>query len=102
MIERIEKIENELKVIRNYFESTMQFIESEKEKTEALALMNSTIGALFGHVKDFDKKIIELEDSYVLLSKNKALHFQIIESQGRTIKTLIETLESHQKILNTI
>lgn len=91
-----------MNIIRYNFEFTKQYIESEKEKTEAMVLMNRTIETLFSHVKELDKKIIDLEDSFVSISKGKALHFQLIELQGVSIKNLRETVENHQKILNSL
>lgn len=94
MLDRIEKIEEELNVIRYNFEFTKQFIESDKEKTEAMQLFTNT---MLEFMKDTNEKILDLQDSFVLISKNNALHLQLIESQGSTINTLIKTIETLTK-----
>lgn len=90
MIERIEKIEDELNIAKYKFELLEQFFKSNAEKTEALTMLTDTLKEF---MLDTDSKIKDLQDSFVLQSKNRELMNQLIESQGRTIKTIIETLE---------
>jgi CHAD domain-containing protein len=89
MIERIEKIEEELNVIRYYFEFAKQYIENEKEKLDAMTIANE---AMINFVKDTNEKIIDLQDVYVTSSNLNALTRQQIEIMSNTIKSLIETV----------
>lgn len=94
MIERVEKIEDELNIVKYKFELLEQFFKSDTEKTESLKLL---IDAMKNFMQDTDKKIKDLEDAFILQSKNRELMNKLIESQGKTIKTIIETLEIMNK-----
>jgi uncharacterized protein YoxC len=102
MTERIEKLEKEIEVIRYAYEQNKLFLESKKDQTDVMGLMNSTLETLFSHVKELNEKIIDLEDSFVLLSKNSTLYLKSIESQSRSLKILTEAIEKHQQKLNSL
>ncbi|OHT44471.1 hypothetical protein [Flavobacterium tructae] len=94
MIERIEKLEEELKVIRYAYEQNTLFLENDSKNMEELILFNQTI---LEFMKETDERIKSLQDAFVISTTNTELHFNLIESQGRTIKTILETLQIMQK-----
>lgn len=90
LIERIEKIEDLLNIMKYNFEFTQKFAQSTKEVNEEFkTLMDSTTE----YIKDVNNQIIDLQDSFVVLSKNLDIQRQLTESQGRSIKYLTQTIE---------
>ncbi len=70
MEKRIERIEKELEVMRKTFKQTQAFIKSDAEKTTALTLFTKTI---LQFMKDTNASIRDLQNSYVVMSKNNKL-----------------------------
>ena len=89
MVERIEKIEDDMNIVKYKLELLEQFFKSDSEKTEALSIFTNSVKEF---IVQTDDRIKDLQDSFVTLSKNRELMNQIIESQGRTIKTIVEMI----------
>ncbi|UMY65037.1 MULTISPECIES: hypothetical protein [unclassified Flavobacterium] len=89
MIERIEKIENELNVAQYKFELLEQFFKSDTDKTESLILLSNTIND-FMH--ETDRQIKDLKEAFALQSKYSQNLNEIIESHSRSLKTILEIL----------
>jgi len=94
MIERIEKLEEALKVVLYAYEQNQLFIES---NTTTMDSALDAINTIPEFMNDTDKRIRELQGAFVNVVKGQEAHMKIIESQGRTIKKILETLEIMQK-----
>ena len=87
MLERIEKIEDELNIIRYNFEMTSLHIESEKEKTESMILFTKIVKDFMDDTND---RIESIEDAYVAMSKNMSITKETIDVMNRNIKHITE------------
>lgn len=85
MIERMEKIEDELNIIKYKFDLLDQFFKSDSEKTEAMKLFVK-------NSKDF------------MLETNNKLNdlVETIAQQNKTIEILNETIDSQRRSIQLI
>ncbi len=89
MEERIEKIEDDQNIIKYKLELLEQFFKSDAEKTEAMSIFSKSINEF---TLDTDERIKDLQDTFVMQSKTIGVMNQIIESQGRMIKSIVEMI----------
>jgi hypothetical protein len=89
MEERIEKIEDDQNIIKYKLELLEQFFKSDAEKTEAMSIFSKSINEF---MLDTDERIKDLQDTFVTQSKTIGVMNQIIESQGRMIKSIVEMI----------
>jgi phosphate uptake regulator len=89
MEERIEKIEVDQNIIKYKLELLEQFFKSDAEKTEAMSIFSKSINEF---TLDTDERIKDLQDTFVMQSKTIGVMNQIIESQGRMIKSIVEMI----------
>jgi hypothetical protein len=89
MEERIEKIEDDQNIIKYKLELLEQFFKSDAEKTEAMSIFSKSINEF---MLDTDERIKDLQDTFVMQSKTIGVMNQIIESQGRMIKSIVEMI----------
>ena len=89
MEERIEKIEDDQNIIKYKLELLDQFFKSDAEKTEAMSIFSKSINEF---MLDTDERIKDLQDTFVMQSKTIGVMNQIIESQGRMIKSIVEMI----------
>jgi len=89
MEERIEKIEDDQNIIKYKLKLLEQFFKSDAEKTEAMSIFSKSINEF---MLDTDERIKDLQDTFVMQSKTIGVMNQIIESQGRMIKSIVEMI----------
>lgn len=93
MLDRIEKIEEELNLIKYNFEFNNKYIESEIEKTKAL---NAFTTKVYKDINEIYKAIDDLKESYVEISKLCKSQQILIDSLIRTQKTILEIINTNK------
>ena len=98
MLERVEKIEEELNIIRYNFEFTKQYIESDKEKTEAL---NEVVNSNLEFVKDVNLAFEIKKTQINTLNIKTGMLETLIRTQDIKIETQNIKIEMLERLINS-
>lgn len=90
MIERVEQLEEEIKVLRYAYEQNILFLQSEKEVKDT---WNATMPLVVAFVKEAKERIENLEESNVRLSKITAILSDSSEKASKLISDIIKIIK---------
>lgn len=89
MLKRLEKIEDELNIVRYQFELTQEYIKSQEQKTITL---NSVIKTGSEEFKDINERLDFLEKELVFGCKQRTSMLKMITSTSKSLTTTMNML----------